>query len=286
MQNHKQNRKQRKEYTDQEKEWRFARWFWNRTDTSSWDSVKVFITLLISLTVAIMGYIIVSSIHTVPTAVFIGVGLLIGLAIFVNMDIRSAFFHLFRRGKYDQIKRIENYRNLIHYFLNGHEDVLFIENGRDLTAVGFFKLKAIPLAIHGNFERFIRALYQQQVPLYWHYGQTPIDEGAILGSPAVSEEAREFYEGQPPYEFESRMEAHGGMWAVRILLSTRRTIPARGNLGAKRIVLYQKLSADLFKIYTAFTSAYPHTILESLFGEELIKAHSIAITGGGIPAFF
>jgi len=60
----------------------------------------------------------------------------------------------------------------------------------------------------------------------------------------------------------------------------------RSSIEASRLTLYQQLKADLFKISTAFISAYPHTILELLHGKELEKAFSITVTGGGIPAFF
>jgi hypothetical protein len=152
--------------------------------------------------------------------------------------------------------------------------------------VGLFKLRAIPLVIKGNFERFIRTLYQQQIPLYWCFAQSPVGQGAILQGPAVSDAARNFYGDQSLDEFESRMETHGGMWGARIIFGTRRTVPARGNLEGKRLILQQQLAKDLLTISTAFTSAYPHTILEPLHGPELEKAFSISITGGGIPAFF
>lgn len=276
----------KKELSEQEKEWKFARWFWRAGDASSWQVSKIIITLIVAITIAFIGYFSISFLYTTPTAILVGVALLLVIGMLLNMDIRNTFRQLFRRDTFQQVKTIESFQNLTYYFLNEREDVLFIENGRDLTAIGLFKLKAIPLVIKGNFERFIRSLYQQQVPLFWVYGQAPIEEGAILQSPAISEEARNYYSEQSFFELESRMETHGGMWAARIIFGTRRSVMASGNLEGKRILLYKQLSADLFKIHTAFTSAYPHTVLESLSGKELEKGFSLVITGGGIPAFF
>ncbi|MHA1648846.1 MAG: hypothetical protein ACTSYB_01540 [Candidatus Helarchaeota archaeon] len=280
------NHRLKKEFTDHEKEWKFARWFWNYGEIRSWDAIKIYTTIFLSVFIALIGYVAISSVYTVPTATLVAIGLLLSIAILTNTDIRESIRKVLRRSSYDQVIEIESYKGINYYFLNSHDDVLFIENGRDLTAVGLFKLKAIPLVIQGNFERFIRSLYQQQIPLYWIYGQVPIDQGAILVSPAVSEEAREHYMEQSLTEREARLEAHGGMWGVRIIFGTRRSVPAIGNIDVKRIALYKQLTADLFKIQTAFTSAYPHTILEPLRGKELEKAFSITITGGGIPAFF
>ena len=114
----------------------------------------------------------------------------------------------------------------------------------------------------------------------------PLNKGSIIDSQAISEEARTFYEEQPHYELESRIESRNGMWVVRLVFGTRRCVPAALNIESKRLTLYQELKADLLKISTAFQSAFPHTVLELLRGKELEKAFSITITGGGIPAFF
>ncbi|MHA1130172.1 MAG: hypothetical protein ACTSQI_20455 [Candidatus Helarchaeota archaeon] len=279
--------KQQKEYTAQEKEWNFARWFWNHGDSDMWNYTKTFVTLILCIFVAIIGYYAIYAVNVSNyLAAFIGVIILLGMAILVNTNLRNGFNKFFRKTKYEQIKFIKSYEGISYYFLKRYNDILFIENGQTLTGIGLFKLKAIPLMIHGNFERFVRALYQQQIPLYWIYGQAPIGEGAILATPAVSGEAREFYEAQDSFEAQSRLEVHGGMWGVRIIFGTRRTIALSGDLEEKRLILYKQLSADLFKIHTAFCSAYPHTVLELLNGKELEKAFSITITGGGLPAFF
>jgi hypothetical protein len=281
-----QKRKLKMDYSDQEKEWIFARWFWNQGDSSSWAVTKVVVTLIIAILLGITSYITISSIHTTLTAGIVGIGFFLTVALLINTNIRTTLQRFFRRANYEQVEWIEAYHDLGYYFINGHQDILFIENGSNLTGVGLFRLKSIPLMIHGNFERFIRSLYQQQIPLYWTYGQAPIGEGAILSTPAVTERARSRYSRYPSYEVESRLESHGGMWGVRIIFGTRRTVSTSGDIEAKRLVLYKQLSADLFKIHTAFTSAYPHTVLEPLQGKELEKAFSITITGGGLPAFF
>ena len=267
-----------------EKEYEFARWFWNQGEGTSWDTAKIFVTIVGCLAVCISAYIVITSLNTSLFSTILVSCILFGILVMSNGKIWSTFIH--RNHKMDGTTPINSYNDLEYYFIEGHEEVMFIENGRDLTAVGFFKLKALPLVIKGTLERFVRALYEQQIPVFWTWAQAPVDEGSILGSPAVSEEAREHYLEQPAHEFRSRMESHGGVWVARLLLGTRRSLSAGANIESKRIMLYKQLTADLFKISTAFTGAYPHTILEPLHGKELIKAHSITITGGGIPAFF
>ncbi len=275
------------EYTQQEKEYRFARWFWNQADTANWNATKLFLTFIITLFISLVAYFAINSIITAPLNSFILVGLLFTVLLLINGNIRERLNRfLAKRRNYESTEPITAYENLNLYFLENHDEIMFLENDRDITAIGLFKLKAIPLVIKGNFERFIRSLYQQQIPVFWLYVQAPVEQGAILYTPAVSEEARAFYEEQSPFELESRMEARNGMWKVRLIFGTRHTLPAGINIEAKRVMLYNKLKADLIKIQTAFVSAYPHTILELLQGKELEKAMSIAITGGGIPAFF
>jgi hypothetical protein len=221
----------------------------------------------------------------------IGILIFVGALLAASPDLRQRLARRLFRHPYEQVQVITAYNQLLYYFLNGHDDILFLENGRDLTAIGLFKLKAIPLIIKGNFERFIRSLYQQQIPVYWNYVQSPVDQGALLGSQfsdIVSEELRTDQQDHPDRMeyFNDKVENNNGVWGVRLLLGTRRSVGSLLNVEANRLTLYQQLKADLFKISTAFTSAYPHTILELLHGKELEKAFSITVTGGGLPAFF
>lgn len=275
------------EYDKVEDEFKFARWFWRQAVPATWHATKLLVTFAVIVFICIVGYVTITSAVISPVYVVIGMGLLLSVTLLANMDLRNGILRLLpHKRNYENTRLVTTYDNLKFYFLRNHEEILFLENGRDLTAVGLFKLKAIPLIIKGNFERFIRSLYQQQIPVYWTYVQAPVDQGTILDGPAVSEQARRFYADQPPYEFESRMESRNGMWVARLLFGTRRTVSATFNIEAKRLQLYQDLSTDLFKIQTAFVSAYPHTVLEPLHGKELEKALSISITGGGMPAFF
>jgi len=285
--NYNNTKKKQNEYTETEKEHAFARWFWAGAEGSSWSSSKVFLTFLGALIIIVFGYIGIILLPINPLATVVIAGLLLVGLILLNVDIRGWFTRqILRRRQYDHVEQITAYDSLKYYFLKDHTDILFIENGRDLTGVALLKLKAIPINITGNFERFIRSLYQQQIPIFWTYVQTPVDQGALLGSPAITDEAREFYEEKPAFETENRLESHDGIWVARIIFGTRRTVRAGANLEVQQLTLYQQLKSDLFKIHTAFTSAYPHTILESLKGDALIKAHSLAITSGGVPAFF
>jgi len=276
------------EYSDMEKEYKFARQFWHQAVVSEWRAMKILIAFLGCIGLC---YIIAQTIYLSPLVLVIGV-LIFLVALFVaSSDLRHGLVRRLMRRSYEQVQPITSYHDLTYYFLNGHDDVLFLENGRDLTAMGFFKLKAIPLIIKGNFERFIRSLYQQQIPIYWMYVQSPIDQGALLSgrfSDIVSEEVTDFQREHPDHadRVDTQIENNNGVWGVRLLLGTRRSLPTLFNADTNRLTLYQQIKADLFKISTAFTSAYPHTILELLHGKELEKAFSITLTGGGLPAFF
>ena len=273
------------EYNQMEKEFKFARQFWSPAVTSSWRGVKLLVAIVVCIG---LSYLIAISIYSSPVTSIVGVCAFLITLVLASADLRQGVLRRILRRTYDQVQPVKVFEPLKYYFLNGHDDILFIENGRDLTAVGLFKLKAIPLIIKGNFERFIRSLYQQQVPVYWTYVQSPIDQGALLErkfSDIVTEETIDYHEDHPD-EFDSQIENNNGVWGARLLLGTRRTVGSLFSIEASRLTLYQQLKADLFKISTAFISAYPHTILELLHGKELEKAFSITVTGGGIPAFF
>ena len=276
------------EYSDMEKEFKFARQFWHPAVLPEWRAVKFLVALFGSIGLC---YLIANFIYLSPVIGVIGVLVFVGALLAASPDLRHSLAHRLLRRSYEQVNPITAYNQLTYYFLNGHDDILFLENGRDLTAMGFFKLKAIPLIIKGNFERFIRSLYQQQIPVYWTYVQSPIDQGALLGSQfsdIVSEELIAHQQEDPDHttRFNDNIENNNGVWGVRLLLGTRRSVSTLFNAEANRLTLYQQLKADLFKISTAFTSAYPHTILELLHGKELEKAFSITVTGGGLPSFF
>ncbi|MHA1266164.1 MAG: hypothetical protein ACTSRS_13105 [Candidatus Helarchaeota archaeon] len=285
MNQHSRSTSKKDSYELMEEEFKYARWFWAKGDLPQWDSSKLFLTFLATLFILLTGLIGISPFIS-PVTTGIVLGSLILFTILLNTNLREAIQRRFVRRHYDQTVPVTSYQQLKFYFLEGKEDVLFLENGRDLTAIGLFKLKAVPLVIKGNFERFIRSLYQQQIPIWWTYVQAPVAQGAVLASPAVSEEARAYYQGQPDYEFHSRLESRNGIWVARLIFGTRRTIPVLTHIEAARLNLYQQITADLFKIQTAFVSAYPHTVLEPLVGHALEKAISISLTGGGMPAFF
>ena len=274
------------QYEQLEGEYKYARWFWNRGERESWSASKMFVTFVASMVILAIGFITLSNLIS-PITAGIGMGTLVIMVLLANSDIRGwAVRQILRKRSYAHTRPVTSYEGLKFYFLEDHEEILFVENGRDLTGVGLFKLKAIPLVIKGNFERFIRSLYQQQIPVWWSYIQAPVEQGSILNGPAVSEAAHEFYDAQPPHEFDSRIESRNGVWVVRLILGTRRTVSATMNIENKRVKLYEQLIADIFAIKTAFISAYPHTVLDPLHGKNLELAMSINITGGGIPAFF
>ncbi len=273
------------EYSQMEKEYKFARKFWAPATVTSWRAVKILIAAFGCLVLFYLIYLaFTASLLTGVIGIFVFAGcLFIGSA-----DLRHAVVNRLFRRSFEQVQVVQSFNNLTYYFLKGHDDILFLENGRHLTAIGLFKLKAIPLIIKGNFERFIRSLYQQQVPVYWNYVQTPIDQGALLDSQyseTVSQEERD-YQRDHPQAFDEQVENNNGVWGARLLLGTRCSVLTLFNVEANRLTLYQQMKADLFKISTAFTSAYPHTVLELLHGKELEKAFSVSLTGGGIPAFF
>ena len=276
------------EYSDLEKEYKFARQFWHPAVLPEWRAVRLLGALLGCIVICL---IIAFTINLSPFVGVIGILIFFGALPAASPDLRHWIARRLFRHPYEQVQLITAYNQMIYYFLNGHDDILFLENGRDLTAIGLFKLKAIPLIIKGNFERFIRSLYQQQVPVYWTYVQSPVDQGALLGGQLgdiVNEELSADQQDHPDHAdyFNEKVENNNGVWGVRLLLGTRRSMGSLLNVEANRLTLYQQLKADLFKISTAFTSAYPHTILELLRGKELEKAFSITVTGGGLPAFF
>lgn len=269
------------EYDQAVKEAKFARAFWKTGGVTKGDALKG-----VTLFVICIGVIV--ALFYSPVIAVIGVTLYAVTLIVVTPDLRGRIGRALFRRTYDQVQDVNTFHQLRYYFLKGHDEILFIENGRDLTAVGLFQLQSIPLIIKGNFERFIRSLYQQQVSVYWTYAQSPVDQGAIRYEPvkeAITEEMVATAE-EDPQTVNSQIELNSGIWVVRLLLGTRRTVSARLNIEAKRLALYQELTADLFKIRTAFTNAYPHTILKLLRGKMLEKAFSVSITCGGIPDFF
>ena len=275
-----QNRKKKEEYDELTKELKFSNWFWNSGGESTSFGQNLFVTLLATSIVGLIGYATILN-FSIPNAV-IGTSFLIGILIMMKVGM-SPWSHSRAR---DQDLLIRDYEDFTPYFLAGRDDILFFEENGELTGFGLFRLKAIPRTLKGSFERFIRSLYQEQIPVYWLYLQSPVEQGIIIDSPAISEKAREHYTKQEIGELESRMESHGGMWVGRLIFGTRRTLAITDDIELVRIKLYRKVTADLFKIFSAFRNAYPHTIPELLRGKELVTALKLSITGGARPSFY
>ena len=248
-------------YDEIENEVEFVRWYEPRSDVSSRDVIRKFLTAFICLMISVIGFMLGRELMPLTTAIVVGVGVFAGLLCLTNLGalrrIRS------QRYVEEGIHPVLPCKGMKFYFLNNHEEILFIEGAGWLIGMGLLKLRAVPLEIKGNFERFIRSLYQQRLPFYLLYVQSPIGQGAIQAAPTL----------------EPNTESSNEYWGARILLGVRRE-------GKRPEDLYRRLTADLFKVKTAFVSAYPHTILEPLAGEDLKKALSIPITGGGIPKRF
>lgn len=275
-----QYRRKKEEHEELTKELQFSNWFWNPGGENFAFGKNLFITLLATCIIGLIGYATILN-FSIPNAI-IGMGILIGLLITVKVS-SSSWSH--SRAP-DRALFITEYEDFAPYFIPGRDDVLFFEENGELTGFGLFRLKAIPRALRGYFERLIRSLYQEQIPIYWLWLQSPVEQGAILDSPALSEKARTHYMKQELGELESRMESHGGMWVGRLIFGTRRTLAITEDIELARIKLYRQVIADLFKIFSAFRNAFPHTIPELLRGKELVTTLELSITGGARPSFY
>lgn len=267
---------------------RWARWFWAQGTSATWSTTKILITFLSGLFICIIGMIgICTFFHSPYTAGVIG-GLLLAITLASNAEIRRRWnTFVSRRRSTTGTRSITHYENFRYYFLEGRDEILFVEQGTELSALGVIRIISTPIGIKGNMEHFFRGIYEQQLPVWYTITVVPLGVDEILDSPAITDNAREHYQNQSDYDFLSKMESHGGIWHARVLIGTRRSLPiSMWNVEVKRMELYQQVSADLVRLKDALRAAYPHLYLGILKGQTLEKAIAINLTGGGIPAFF
>jgi len=65
--------RKKRELQQQEKEFKYARWFWRPADTDSWQATKVLVTVLASFLLGVFGYVACSAVFSNLFASIIGV---------------------------------------------------------------------------------------------------------------------------------------------------------------------------------------------------------------------
>lgn len=247
-------RKLQKAYLEGELEDHKKREYLNRDyhpegDAASWQIPKLCITILTSLLASILVFILVqTSFNSLLFAGLSGFASLMG-GLLVNKDFRLNLFR--QQDMKDRILLEGLFKHSKYYFPKGNNDILLIEHDYKLTGVALIELRGIPHYIKGNFERFVKILHQQGIALFSLYMQTPIDK-----------------------------PGKDDLWTVRVFYGTRNTLSARIDIKAKREKLVQKLRVHILKIREAFHTTYPHTPLEFVCGQDLMRTYTMIAQGG------
>jgi len=263
-----------------EKEFGLHRWYQSPLESDSWRSTKTFLSVIVSSTLGFGAYSYLNLIYNMSgIAIIIGIGILI-VGLFLNQNIRTAFYALITKQSRNVLKIQKTAR---YYFLEGNEDILFIQTEDKIAALGIYEIKAIPLMIIGNLERFMRLLYQQNTPIFWAYMQAPLESANPLSSLPYFQERAINYETPASDEF-SQPEATEAMnqqiGEVHVFFGIRKTF----KITEKRARIYQEVSSNLFDIGTLFQSAYPHVILALLKNQELHGAFNLITTCGALAS--
>jgi len=259
-----------------EKEYNLHRWYRLQPESDSWSGIIIFFTAVTSFALGLSGYYYFILAHNSQIfAIVVGIAILVG-GLLVNRNIRSEFCTLIKtRGN----NPLDIHKNALYFFLEGHEDILFIQTENKVTAFGIFEIKGIPLMIKGNFERFMKVLYQQGIPIFWIYTQASLEPADISRELSVLDEQSANFENSDldPLELTNIPDPQIGI--VRILFGIRKTF----KITTTREEIYQEVSSTLYDVGTLFRSAYPHLDLASLKNQELHGAFNLIITCGAVP---
>jgi len=266
----------------------FARFFWKPAEPPSWPYWgELFTTLILIAVTSALDFIMILTIgQDLTGATFFG-AILVAILLAIN---RKGLVPrpLSPNRKNHQFVRIPFEQIFTYSFSKGFEDVLFLKSAKTLIGVGLFRLKVVPIDLVGSFERFLRAIYQHQVPLFWIYHQVPIAPDLAFDKEfaAISEQGLNHYGARTPQERQSRVESKKGVLGVRIIFGSHRYVPAEKDGPIMRQFLREQVARDLRIIRSAFKHTFLHTVLEPLKGGELLTAYRLTIQSGSPPSFY
>jgi len=259
-----------------EKEYNLHRWYRLQPESDFWSGVIIILTAVASFALGLSGYYYFTlAYNSRIIAAVIGITILAG-GLLVNRNIRSEFYSLFKNRRSNLL---DIHKNALYFFLEGYEDILFIQTEDKVTAFGIFEIKGIPLMIKGNFERFMKALYQQGIPVFWIYTQTSLEPADISQNIYTLDELSPNSEIHDLDQLKSINVTDPQIGIIRILFGLRKTF----KITTAREEIYQEVSSKLYDIGTLFRSAYPHLDLASLKNQELHGAFNLIITCGAVP---
>ncbi len=244
------------------------RWYRLRSEADFWRSIRLIITVVLSCAIGFGGYyFFMRRFNVFLLAVVIGLTIL-AVGLLVNQDLRSIFIK-------QKDATLDIHESSRFYFLEGRNDVIFVESKKFLTGVGIFEVKDVPLMISGNLKRFMRNLYQQGIPTFWVYAQAPLTQIQLMQQPVNGEVfGNPDSLGEDPSEFDHAIAPYLG--SVRVLFGMYNTF----KVTSKRTDVYQEVASKLLSLNTLFRSVYPHSTIQHLRGQELSDAFKIILSCG------
>ena len=254
---------------------KLAEWFWRPADRPGWPYgvelgwIFVGFVIVFGLVAALIILIELNSIG----ALVIGGILVVALA-GIQLKGRILRFLFGGRNNEEEIEALNISDRYQYSFANGRDDILFIRDAYHLIGLALFRYKATPIDPEGSFQRFIRSVYERQVPLFWHHQQVPFrpDEVIKYDFSPITDEARDKFAWKQPHKRASDLGNQGGIWGGRIIFGSQRAFSASDDCEATRRIISEQLISDLHKIKHAFRQTFTQSVFEPLLGQDLIVA--------------
>lgn len=169
-----------------------------------------------------------------------------------------------------------------------YKDILYVERNGRLAAFGMYKIDTVPIAISGNFNKFIRAIYGQEekIPIFWNYLQSPITEKDVMRLSNLSLGMREQLREMSGDLRNNYILNQEGVWEARIVFGT--SASQRIGINATNTIqeIFELVTGNMKKLRAAFSVNFPHTKIVQLKGKDILSAIYAQITNGGHFRFF
>ncbi|MBD3229730.1 MAG: hypothetical protein GF329_16230 [Candidatus Lokiarchaeota archaeon] len=252
-----------------QKEKLFAGYFWHHRNFIPWMSLRQLIPFLIGIiiifTCAIIDFIFSSIFFMISIFILfyiINISIVLGRKIRSLKEINISFVDFKDNPKYFFIKDNSN---------TELDDVIFIENGINITAISCFKLYSIPIYILGYFDWFVRKLYKHGINFFWIQIQRPIEDiKSLIENDNIKYAAIKRISEFKPYIFEDKISKKGGFWHGSIILGVKVIIESNDHSYTTYLKLYDKVKSDLKELEIIFSDTFYSVEIKKMQGGDLI----------------
>ncbi|MHA1268637.1 MAG: hypothetical protein ACTSPY_02515 [Candidatus Helarchaeota archaeon] len=155
-------------------------------------------------------------------------------------------------------------------------DVLFINDGSNITAISLLKINNLPIYLYGDFNEFIRGIYgKRDVSVFWFQSHKSIDFNEFINLDCIKDRPKKRLQLYLDENKRLQLIKIGGIWKTNIIFGTKIIIETNADKN-QLLKAYKELDISRIKLLANFQAVYSgisYEILEKNDIINLIQSH-------------